>query len=268
MVLPEVWLNEWVRWLIAAARFFGAMALMPGLASHQVPPLARATVAFGAALSAVSTVPSIHSPQSPIPDPFHIDNFALFASLLIREAAVGMLIGFAFAAFIWLVEWVAEIVDWQVGFGFSALVDPLLGTKAAIVARAAALLAGVLFFQLDGHHWLIRTVALSYKLVPVGQSFAIKPQLGESWMGLVIGGLLTVLPFVVPAVGIVLLVDFVLGMMGRAAPQLSVLLWGMPARVGLAVLTVAFSFAALPVLCEKLLKHIAFSVPTLLSTLR
>jgi hypothetical protein len=47
-----------------------------------------------------------------------------------------------------------------------------------------------------------------------------------------------------------------------------VLLWGMPARIGLAVLVIAFSFSALPNLCEKLLRHIAISVPTLLSTLR
>lgn len=257
MLMPEVWLNEWLRWLIAAARFGGAMALMPGLGSHQVPPLARATVAFGAALSGIASVPHIA-----------LDNFALFALLLLREVAIGMLIGFSFAAFIWLVEWVAEIVDWQVGFGFSALVDPLLGTKAAIVARAATLLAGVLFFQLDGHHWLIRTVALSYKLLPVGGSLTFKPQLGESWMSLLASGLLTVLPFVVPAIGIVLLTDFVLGMMGRAAPQLSVLLWGMPARIGLAILVIAFSFASLPLLCEKLLRHIALSVPTLLGALR
>ncbi|MFA0749558.1 flagellar biosynthetic protein FliR [Fervidibacter sp.] len=256
-MVPEIWLNEWVRWLIAAARFGGAMALMPGLSSPQVPPLARTTVAFGAALSGIAFVP-----------PVNLDNFALLAVLLLREAAIGMLIGFAFAAFVWLVEWVAEIVDWQVGFGFSALVDPLLGTKAAIVARAATLLAGVLFFQLDGHHWLVRTVALSYQFLPVAPNFALRAALGESWMALLANGLLVVLPFVVPAIGIVLLTDFVLGMMGRAAPQLSVLLWGMPARIGLAVLVIAFSFAALPNLCEKLLRHIAISVPTLLSTLR
>ncbi len=257
MVLPEVWLNEWIRWLIAAARFGGAMALMPGLGSHQVPPLARAAVAFGAALSAIAFVPHIA-----------LDDFSLFALLILREVAIGMLIGFSFAAFVWLVEWVAEVVDWQVGFGFSALVDPLLGTKAAIVARAATLLAGILFFQLEGHYWLVKTVAFSYKVMPVGVSLAFKPQLGEGWMGLLANGLLTVLPFVVPAIGIVLLTDFVLGMMGRAAPQLSVLLWGMPARIGLAVLVIAFSFTALPLLCEKLLSHIAASVPTLLSALR
>ena len=256
-MVPEVWLNEWVRWLVAAARFGGAMALMPGLSSPQVPPLARTTVAFGAALSGIVSVPHIS-----------LDNFTLLAVLLLREAAIGMLIGFAFAAFVWIVEWVAEVVDWQVGFGFSALVDPLLGTKAAIVARAATLLAGVLFFQLDGHHWLVRTVALSYKLLPVTPHFALRTTLGESWMALIANGLLTVLPFIIPAIGVVLLTDFVLGMMGRAAPQLSVLLWGMPARVGLAVLVIALSFTALPSLCEKLLRYIAISVPTLLSALR
>lgn len=255
--MPEIWLNEWVRWLTAAARFGGAVAFMPGLSSSQVPPLAKITIAFGIALAGITFVPHV--------DPI---DFTLFAVLLAREFFIGMLIGFSFALFIWLVEWVAEVVDWQVGFGFSALVDPLLGTKVAIVARAAILLAGVLFFQLDGHHWLIRTVTLSYRLLPVGLDVGFKYQLGESWMSLLVGGLFAVLPFVIPAIGIVLLTDFVLGMMGRAAPQLSVLLWGMPVRVGLAILVIASSFSALPILCEKLLRHIAIYTPSLLGALR
>lgn len=253
----EVWLSEWGRWLIAAARFGGAIALMPGLSSHQVPPLARATVTLGAALSGIASVPYVK-----------LDNFTLLALLLIREFAIGMLIGFSFAAFIWLVEWVAEVADWQVGFGFSAFVDPMFGTKAAIIARASTLLAGVLFFQLDGHHWLIRTVSLSYQLLPVEAALNFKPQLGAGFMGLVASGLLTILPFVVPAIGIVLLADFVLGMMGRAAPQLSVLLWGMPARVGLSLLVIAFSLSALPTLSGNLLNQIALSLHQLLLTLR
>lgn len=252
-----VWLNDWVRWIIAAARFGGAISLMPGLSSHQVPLLARATVAFGVALSGIASVPNVN-----------IDNFVGLALLIAREAAIGMLVGFSFSAFVYLAEWAAEVVDWQVGFGFSALVDPILGTKAAIVARAATLLAGLLFFQLDGHHWLIRAISFSYRVLPVGTDLSLKPQLGSSWMGLISGGLLEVLPFVVPAIGIVLLTDLALGMMGRAAPQLSVLLWGMPARIALAVLAAAFSFASLPTLCGNLLNKIALSVPDLLASMR
>jgi len=250
-------LTEWVRLLLASARFGGALALMPGLSSPQVPPLARATVAFGAGLTGLAFVP-------PVPT----DNFALLTFVLLRELSIGMLIGFAFSVFLWLVEWSAELVDWQVGFGFSALVDPVLGTKAAIVARAVTLLSGVLFFQLDGHHWLLRLVALSYQWLPVGHAQTLRPALGETWLTLVANGLLCVLPFVLPALGIVLLTDFILGMMGRAAPQLSVLLWGMPVRVILALLVISTSLPALPLLSEKLLSLIAQTCPLLLSTMR
>ncbi len=257
MVVPEVWLAEWVRWLVATARFGGALALMPGLSATQVPPLARITVAFGAGLSGVLFVP-----------PLPLDNIALLTVLLLREIAIGMLIGFAFASFVWLIEWVAELVDWQVGFGFSAFVDPLMGSRTAIVARATTLLAGLLFFALNGHHWLLRTVAISYQWLPVGASLQVRPQVGSSWMQLVENGLLLVLPFVLPAIGVVLFTDFVLGLMGRAAPQLSVLLWGMPARVALALLVIAASFTALPLLAERLLRYLVQAIPALLSTLR
>ncbi len=257
MALPEIWLNEWVRWLIATARFGGALALMPGLAVRHVPIVARMTVAFGAALTGLKFVPA-----------FPLDNFVLIEALLVREFAVGMLIGFSFASFVWLVEWAAELADWQAGFGFSALVDPLMGTRVAIMARAATLLAGVLFFQLGGHHWLLRTVVATYQWLPVGTTVSLKPKLGEAWLSFAIHGLMIVLPFTLPALGIVLLTDFLLGLMGRAAPQLSVLLWGMPVRIAVALFVIAASFVVLPVLAEKLLQHIATSVPSLLVTMR
>ncbi len=257
MTMPDLWLAEWSRWLLATARFGGALALMPGLSSAQVPPLARITVAFGAGLAGVAFAPTVP-----------LDDAAFLAALLLREVAVGMLIGFSFAMFVWLIEWVAELVDWQVGFGFSALVDPLMGTKAAIVARAATLLVGLLFFALNGHHWLLRTVAASYQWLPIGTTVHFRSQIGAEWMQLVAKGLLVVLPFVLPAIGVVLLTDFLLGMMGRAAPQLSVLLWGMPARIALAVLVVAASLPALALLSEKLLRYLVQAVPILLATFR
>ncbi len=257
MTVPaEVWLMEWVRWLTAAARFGGALALMPALSVPQVPSVCRAVVAFGAALAGLLFVP-----------PVTTDAPVLLLVVLVREAVIGMLIGMVFASFVWLWEWVGELADWQVGFGFAALADPIVGTRIAIIARIATLSAGVLFFQLGGHHLLLRAVAESYRWLPVTSDFALRPQLGEMWWAMLGRGFFLALPFIVPTLGVVLLSDLVLGLMGRAAPQLGVLLWGMPARILACLFVTAIALTAMPNLAERLLAHLTTSVPSLLMTL-
>jgi flagellar biosynthetic protein FliR len=257
MAMPtEVWLAEWVRWLTAAARFGGALALMPALSVPQVPSVCRAVVAFGAALAGLPFVPPVTTDA-----PF------LLLVVLVREAVIGMLIGMVFASFVWLWEWVGELADWQVGFGFAALADPIMGARIAIIARIAMLLAGILFFQLGGHHLLLRAVAESYRWLPVTSDFALRPQLGEAWWTMLGRGFFLALPLIVPTLGIVLLTDLVLGLMGRAAPQLGVLLWGMPARILACLFVTAIALTAMPNLAERLLAHLTTSVPTLLATL-
>lgn len=257
MNVPDALLTMWTQWLVAAARFGGALALMPALAVPQVPPLARSVVVLGAALAGVAFVP-----------PVNADTPAALVFVLVREAVIGILIGVTFAAFVWLWEWVGELADWQVGFGFAALADPVMGTRVAIIARAATLLAGVSFFQLGGHHLLLRTVAESYRLLPVGTTLRFTPQLGEAWFNLLAQGFVTALPLIVPTLGAVLLIDLVLGLMGRAAPQVGVLLWGMPARVIVCLFVTATALTAMPSLAERLLNRLVTAIPSLLAALR
>lgn len=255
--VPDDLLALWGQWLVATARFAGALAVSPALSVPQVPPLARASVAFGAGLVGLAVVPPlpVSAPASLLP-------------LLVREVLVGMLIGWAFAAFVWLWEWVGELADWQVGFGFAALVDPVMGTRVAIIARAATLLAGALFFALGGHHLLLRTVAESYRWLPVSAQGQVTPQLGALGVDLLAKGFVAALPLIVPTLAVLLLADLVLGLVGRAAPQLAVLLWGMPVRVIACLFVTAAALVVMPTLSQRLLHHLVATAGALVGALR
>lgn len=252
-MLPEAWMQGMLR----AARFGGAMMLMPGLSSRAVPGVVRWAAALGVGLAGWG---------SPIPQ--SLPGPEALLGLFLREWGVGMLIGFAFAAFLGLVEWVAEMVDWQAGFGFSAWVDPATGFRLALFARAAALVAGVLFFQWEGPAWMLETVARSYRWLPLGSPLSLRPAGGEAGMALFVEGFLLLLPWALPALGTVLLVDVALGAIGRAAPQLSVPLWGMPVRILAAWVMAAASLPLLFPLGERLLHHLVRSVPFWLAAMR
>lgn len=245
------------RWVLAAARVSGTIAALPGLGSRHIPLPAKVTVAFGIGLMTLPSFPTVTVAQP-----------SLWTALLLREFLIGLLIGFSFGAFVWVLEWVAGLIDWQVGFGFATLIDPTLNTRSAVIARTLVLLATTLFFTLNGHYLAARVITESYRWVPLNITLTPRQALGAEWMAFVAKGLLIVLPFAVPAIGVVLLIDLILGLMGRAAPQFSVLLWGMPVRVGAAVFVIAGALIALPLLGENFLDHITRFIPKFLIRVR
>ena len=133
--------------------------------------------------------------------------------------------------------------------------------------RASSRRFGVGASVLSDQNMLLRAVAESYRWLPVGSDFALRPQLGEMWWAMLGRGFFLALPCIVPTLGSGVLSELVLGLMGRAAPQLGVLLWGMPARILACLFVTAIALTAMPNLAERLLTHLTTSVPSLLVTL-
>jgi flagellar biosynthetic protein FliR len=111
-------------------------------------------------------------------------------------------------------------------------------------------LAAVLCLVLNVHHTLLRALADSYTLLPMG------------FGGIDAGGttaIIRMLTFIfvvgvriaMPVVVVLLLVELALGLMGRVAPSLNVLVAGAPVRIVAGLLVLAVSLTALPTILSR-----------------
>jgi flagellar biosynthesis protein FliR len=115
--------------------------------------------------------------------------------------------------------------------------DPLAGGSSSILGRLWYLMAAVLFFLLDGHHWVIAGLARSYELCPVGE-LIYQPRLGLLAVEVVSALFSLGLRLAAPLIAALLLADLTMGLIGRGMPQMNLMLVGMPAKIllGLAAL--------------------------------
>ncbi|TWD85723.1 flagellar biosynthetic protein FliR [Variovorax beijingensis] len=167
------------------------------------------------------------------------DSF-IFAA--VAEFALGATLGLgillAFGAF----SVAGQLLDVQLGFGIAQIIDPVTARPAPILTSAFQYLAVLVFFLLNGHHALLRGIRYSVDRFPVGAPWslmqAMEPLLKQATGLLSLGFALAA-----PVVFCILLVEFVLGVVGRNLPQMNMFTMGIPVKivVGLVALSLWFS---------------------------
>jgi flagellar biosynthesis protein FliR len=229
-------MNDSLLWaqtaMLAAVRLTLGLAMTPLFTAFGVPMLARLVLTFClAGLAAGVAMPAMAS-QAQFTAGYLIPAIA-------NELALGLLLSMgvhaAFAAF----TVAGRLVDAQMGFTLGAVLDPVSKGHAAVIASGMNMLAVVLFFVSDAHHWLLAGIFRTFELLPVGQALSV-----EGWLPVAIGtGAMFSIGFVLasPVVIALLLADVVVAVISRNLPQMNVMFLSIPLKVllGMAVMGVA-----------------------------
>jgi flagellar biosynthetic protein FliR len=136
-----------------------------------------------------------------------------------------------------------QLAGIQMGIGLSNLIDPQTQEHITSLAQWQNLLALLIFLSIDGHHLLIRAVADSFRVLPLGGGIP-----SPEGFGMVVdlaGGLFVIaLKVAAPVLVLLLLVNAAMGVLAKLIPQLNVFIVGFPLNVaaGLFVLTASQPF--------------------------
>lgn len=238
--------NQVNDFIVLFARVGGFMAVAPFFGAQNVPVRIRTFASL--ALAIVFT--TFLSPLDYTPSQTTTGLIIQLAG----ETAIGAGIGFAAAIFFEIVIFAGYIMDYMIGFGFINIVDPQSGVSISLFAFFYSFLALVLFILADGHHILIQAFLHSYELIPVfsagmsGTAMETLTRLTSAvfYLGFQIAGPVFICMF---------MVDFSLGMVGKAVPQLQILVVGFPLKITIGLLTVGFSIKATSLFMVEQMNH-------------
>ncbi|MEW6313688.1 MAG: flagellar biosynthetic protein FliR [Pseudomonadota bacterium] len=222
-------LNAWIAaFMWPFFRVLGLVASEPVLGNRSVP----VSVKIGVALLITFLL-------TPLLAPFPRVEPASAMGLLIaaQQVLIGVAMGFTMRIIFIAVEMAGHLAGLQMGLGFAVLFDPQNSAQTAIVAQFAGLVVILLFLALNGHYWVLSTLADSFRALPI----SAEPLAAAGWLTLVqwggqifsAGVLLSL-----PVVAALLITNIGIGIMSRAAPQLNIFAVGFP-------LTLAVGFFAL-----------------------
>lgn len=169
--------------------------------------------------------------------------------VVFHEAIVGLALGFAIRLLVGGAEFAGQLAGFQIGFSYASLVDPQTGARNNVLGSAYGLMAVLVLFGVNGHHDVLRALALSYGAVPMG-GMGLSAGLDVLVARQLAAVFLLALQIASPVMIVLFIVEIALGLAAKAAPMLNLMAQGFPIRVGIGLLVLAASLRVVPATVE------------------
>ncbi|MGE5085966.1 MAG: flagellar biosynthetic protein FliR [Bacillota bacterium] len=184
--------------------------------------------------------------------------------LAVRELIVGLVIGFLTRLFFFVVSMVGDLIAMSVGLGAGQMFNPMLGSTGNAMESFYSTLGTLVFLAINGHHVLIRAIAESYTLVPVSSlSLNVGPFAEIALFGQT--AFILTIKMCAPVLVTILLVNLSMGILGRAVPQINVLVTSMPVTIMIGMTVV---FICLPLLVMEMNGLVEVTASNLFSVMK
>ena len=221
--------------LISMARIYPCMFLVPAFCFQHVRGMTRHTIVM---VLALFPTPGIHAAL------MGKDYSALLlAGLVLKEAALGLLLGVLLFMPFWMVESVGALLDNQRGALAGGQLNPSLGPDATSVGHLFKQLAIFLLITTLGLGALTQVIWDSYLIWPPTAWVPLPAVNGFSvFLGLLGDTFVHMMLYAAPFIAVLLLLEFGFALLGLYSPQLQVSTLAMPAKslAGLAFLLLYF----------------------------
>lgn len=209
-------------WMVAMIRPGAAFLAAPVFGAANVPVQLRLVIALAVG------VPAVLASGMNLPP----DGLVSIGGLMyiISEVLIGLAIGFVLQMGLAAALIGGEAISNAMGLGFAAMADPMSGQMSSAIGQFLSMLATALFLAADGHLLLAEIIVQSYIALPPGGEFLSFNAIGGL---LEFGGLMFAagVAIALPVGFVLILIQIIMGVIGRSAPALNLFAVGIPATL-------------------------------------
>jgi flagellar biosynthetic protein FliR len=222
--------------LMVLVRMMGLFIVSPLLSATHLPPRVKI---FLALMLSAAIFPLV---SQDVQAPLTLDLPGLLV-LLVREAALGYVMGLVAAAPLLFLEASGMLAGHQMGLGLARVYNPEADIDADIIGQLLYYVGAGVFLAFNGVEILIASMVDSFGILPMG-GFSPGMSVVQTLLAIISTGADVALRVSAPASGSILLVVIVLGVLGKTAPQLNAMTIGFIIKILVGIAVLAFSLYA------------------------
>ena len=226
----EILITDFVLILLIFIRIISAIAATPIYSHPSIPGQVKVFLSFIIAY----IIFSITSPAN-----IAIDfNVWWILSMALKEIVVGIIIGFTLNLVFYGFNFAGTFIGFDMGLAMAQVMNPVEKTNGNVIGQVIYFIALMIFFILNGHQYVLRALAFSFKIIPLG-----KITYSESLFNLLITYSASVFIIAVKIAAPILVSFFLIhiaeGILARMIPQMQVFFVTQPLKIGVGFLLLA-----------------------------
>ena len=225
-----------IKFALASPRLAGAFLILPLISQHSMPSMVRNIFLIALAVSVFPYL--VVEVQLTTANPLSL------GFIVIKELFIGVIIGFSFGIIFWVLESAGQIIDNKVGTTTAQIVDPISGHETSLNGKFLSYLCGFVFVSFGGLMIFLDILFESYAIWPIVDPLPKLNSLGQLFFINKFDELMRLaLLLSAPALLILTLVEFGLGLINRYAKQLNIFSLSLSIKAWLGVLVLLLMLA-------------------------
>lgn len=173
---------------------------------------------------------------------------------IIYEIVNGLILGLISNIAFEVVLMAGSLLDVHIGLSMVNTVDPNSKANTTITGNLLHYVALIIFFIVDGHHMLIKSLMESFITLPMGNGL-LHAETMSTLIEIIANYFAIGLKIAIPIVLIMIMTDVGMGLVSRAVPQINVMILGMPVKMLVGILAISVS---LPIIIKLFISSISY----------
>lgn len=173
--------------------------------------------------------------------------------LAIKEVLVGLILGFVSRLLFYAVECGGHLIAVSMGLASATVFSPSSGTSTPVLEKFYVVLLTLLFLGLNAHHTFLSAMVESFTIIPISPTgidlaaFMSQKGGGEMIQAVTVSGLKMAAPIMV----VIFFLNVAMGIIGRAVPQINVLVTSLPVNIMAGLVVMVVTLPALIVVIDR-----------------
>ena len=219
--------NDFVIVLLIFVRIISAFVAAPVFGDKAIPAVVKIFLAFIIAYIIFLVVDTSTVKV-------HIELWWLFVTCA-KEVITGLLIGYSLNLVFYGFSFAGGLIGFDMGLSMAQVLNPIDQTETNILGQFIYFIAILIFFLINGHHYLIRGLAYSFHSVPIGK-FTVNKSLLNLLIDYSANVFVIAVKIAAPFLVSFFMVNIAEGVIARVIPQMQIFFVTQPLKLALGFL--------------------------------
>lgn len=190
-----------------------------------------------------------------------------YSVIVLKEAMTGLFIGFGANICISIVQFAGKIADMDIGLSMVQLMDPLTNTGSGFVGSIYQY-ALILIMLITGmHRFFLKAIIETFELIPIGGANFASDKLLTVLSKFMLDYMVISLRLCLPVLAALLLLNAVLGVLAKTAPQINMFSVGIQLKILVGLSVLFLTIIVLPDASEYIFEEMKIMVTSMVESL-
>lgn len=186
---------------------------------------------------------------------------------VVSQLALGMIVGFVASLVFVGIQFAGALIDLMIGFAVANVINPTTQESVTILSQFELALATLLFFVTNSHYLLIEGIASSFTVVPL-PFINLDPSVAGNVVIFLSQAFTIVFRIAAPVAVALFLANIMFAFMAKVAPQMNVLIIGLPIQIGVGLIMLGITMPLLGNVAPEIFSRVATDMNTVMQGLR